>query len=105
MGDVRQPGNNTPGIEGVQEKTAVLLTLADTVAAATATLALSGAYGGTPDLVGVTFEVTGAGSATEVTGFNVTNRSANSIDVEFTLDSGTGSNDVRVTGWADGPAE
>jgi len=105
MGDVRHPGNLKSGLEGVQEKATDSVTVADASDTGTATLSLSGAYSGTPDLVGVTFEVTGGGSATEVTGHNVTNRSADSIDVEFTLDSATGSNDVRVAGWADGDAE
>jgi hypothetical protein len=104
MGTVRQPGNNTPGIEGVQEKATDTQTLADGTAAGTATLSLSGAYDGTPDLVGVTFEVSGGGSASEVTGYTVQNRSAGSIEVAFTVDNGTGSNDVRVVGWADGDA-
>jgi len=105
MGDVRQPGNLKAGLEGTQEKATDTQTLADGTATGTATLSLSGAYNGTPDLVGVTFEVTGGGSASEVTGYTVQNRSADSIEVAFTVDNGTGSNDVRVAGWVDGDSE
>lgn len=113
MGKVRQAGNLDPGHEGVQERVQATVTITGSSTSGVASLALDGAFGAVPELVGATFslENPSAGNASSyVAGHEVDrpNATENGIDVTVHLDAapGTGESvDVVVTGWADGDAE
>lgn len=113
MGQVRQPGNNTPGIEGVQEEVTGTVNISGSATSGTVTLSLDGAYDAAPEVAGLSAsrENPTAGDASSyVDGHDVdrTNATQNSIDVTVHLDAapGTGESvDVTVAAWISGDAK
>lgn len=108
MGDVRQPGNLEPGLEGVQEKATASVTISGSDTSGTLSFSLDGAYDATPDLVGISFELTnasGSSSASFVTGYVENSPGSDTYTVDVHLDTAPGSGeqvDVEAAAWFDG---
>lgn len=109
---VRQPGNLTPGLEGVQEEVTATVTISEASTSGTATLTLSGDYDGAPEVAGLSASRTnssGSDSSSYVDGHDVDTdgATADSIDVDVHLDAAPGAGesvDVQVSAWVSGDA-